>query len=349
MIRTVAIVGAGTMGGGIAITCMKAGLSVSVIDMSDTSLERMKHRAERHFTREVEKGRMTEEDAEAAQALLSLSVDLDKVSSADLVIEAVFEDLQIKRDLMTRIEPLLRSDCVIATNTSCLMVRDIAASLRHPDRMLGLHYFSPAEISPIVEVVSTDDTRPEALNKALGFLGTTGKTSLPCKDSPGFALNRFFCPYCNEAVRCLDEGLASTGQIDLIAQEDLEVAAGPFQVMNLIKPRIMLKAMESLAPLGPFYAPARGLTELGATEGSWEIEDPVEPVDANLRAAVADRLTGAILLPALDAIEEGVVSERDLDMGAKAALRFTRTPIVLRDQLAANDVERIVEVLRVRH
>lgn len=349
MIRTVAIIGAGTMGGGIAITCMKAGLSVSVIDMSDTSLKRMKHRAERHFAREVEKGRMAEEDAEAAQALLSLSVDLDDVSSADLVIEAVFEDLQVKRDLMTRIEPVLPSDCVIATNTSCLMVQDIAAPLRRPDRMLGLHYFSPAEISPIVEVVSTDDTDPEALNKALGFLSATGKTSLPCKDSPGFALNRFFCPYCNEAVRCLDEGLASTGQIDLIAQEDLGVAAGPFQVMNLIKPIIMLKAMESLAPLGPFYTSARGLAEIGATEGRWDIEDPVETVDADLRAAIANRLTGAILLPALDAIEEGVVSEQDLDMGAKAALRFARTPIVLRDQLPANDVERFVEALRARY
>lgn len=347
MIRSVAIFGGGTMGGGIALTCAKAGLRTTVIDTADGALDRLRARVHDHLAREVAKGRLDANRADDAVEHLVLSRDPHLVSGADLVIEAVHEDLEVKRGLMRRIEPLLKPQAIIATNTSCLLVRDIAAALDDPGRMLGLHYFSPAEISPIVELISTDATRPDLTDRVLAFLTATGKSPLPCKDSPGFALNRFFCPYCNEAVRLLDDGVATAGQIDAVACEALGVAAGPFRVMNLTKPVIMLKAMESLAALGPFYRPAEGLRAIGAALADWQIEEQPAPLSETVRRTVADRLTGALLLPATDAMAAGVVAPADLDRGARAALRFARSPVSLQADLPAAESMRLMALVGV--
>lgn len=283
MIASVAIFGAGTMGGGIAITCLKAGLPVVVIDTGDAALDRLRQRVSRHLAGDVERGRMTAAAATTA-----------------------------------------------------------AAVLQRPERMLGLHYFSPAEISPVVELISTEATRADVLVRASAFLASTGKSPLPCKDSPGFALNRFFCPYCNAAVRCLDAGLGTSGQIDRIARETFGLAAGPFRVMNLTKPVIMLKSLESLAPLGPVYEPAAGLIAIGARREDWQIEAEPAALPEDRARPIAERLLGAVLLPALAAMAEGVVSAANLDRGARAALRFERTPVTLRDSLPPGEVERLV-------
>ncbi|QFQ86039.1 hypothetical protein F8A10_00570 [Paracoccus kondratievae] len=347
MIRSVAIFGGGTMGGGIALSCAKVGLRTTVIDTTDGALDLLRVRIHDHLTREMAKGRLGANQADDAVEHLVLSRDPHLVSGADLVIEAVHEDLEVKRGLMRRIESLLKPQAIIATNTSCLLVRDIAAALDDPGRMLGLHYFSPAEISPIVELISTEATRPDLSEPVLAFLAATGKSPLPCKDSPGFALNRFFCPYCNEAVRLLDDGVATMGQIDAVACEALGVAAGPFRVMNLTKPVIMLKAMESLAVLGPFYRPADGLRALGAALADWQIDEQPATTSETVKRTIADRLTGALLLSAADAMAAGVVAPADLDRGARAALRFARTPVSLLADLPVAESTRLMALVDV--
>src|SRR5690606_31103349 len=152
---------------------------------------------------------------------------------------------------------------LIATNTSCLQVGDLAQHVAAPERFLGLHYFSPAQVNPLVEVVRGAATSEATVQAALAFTRATGKMPLLRKDSYGFAVNRFFCPYAAEAARLVDEELATTAQIDRLAESTLGVAAGPFRVQNLIKPRINLHAIRNLAPLGPFYAPADFLVRVG--------------------------------------------------------------------------------------
>ena len=342
MIRRVAIFGAGTMGGGIALTCIKAGLQTTVVDTSPAALVALRGRIEAHLSREVQKARLTGDQADAAVECLTLSTAAGAAVSADLVIEAVFEDLRVKQDLLKRLEPTLRPDTIIATNTSCLLVRDVASVLDDPGRMLGLHYFSPAEVNPVVEVIAPPQSRPEVRQAALAFLSQTGKSALPCADRPGFALNRFFCPFCNEAVRLLDEGIATTGQIDAMACAAFGLAAGPFRVMNLIKPAILLQAIQSLSPLGPNYTPAAGLQAIAADAGRWTIEADPAVVPPDVARLLTERLTGAALAPALEALAEGVVQAPDLDRGAKAALRFERNPVVLRDTLPKAEVDRLV-------
>ena len=204
MSHVVAIVGAGTMGSGIAISCLAAGLPVRLIDTTTTALDGARAKIAAHFQRQVDKARMSVEDAARYQAGLTLSDQISAASAATILIEAVFEDLAVKRKLMRAVEPLLADDCVIATNTSCLRVADIATALKRPERLLGLHYFSPAEINLVVELVRSEATAARAQVVAADLLAVTGKEVLNCRDSNGFAINRFFCPYCNEAVRCVD-------------------------------------------------------------------------------------------------------------------------------------------------
>ncbi|WP_018000506.1 3-hydroxyacyl-CoA dehydrogenase family protein [Paracoccus sp. N5] len=335
------IIGAGTMGGGIAITSLKAGIPTTVVDTTDAALDRLRDRIGRHLAREVEKGRMDAAGADAARRCLTVSTELGAVSGSALLIEAVFEDLAVKHELLSRVQGLLQPEAVIATNTSCLLVADIARALDDPGRLLGLHYFSPAEICPMVEVISTSETRAAIRRCALDFLARTGKSPLPCKDSPGFALNRFFCPYCNEAVQLLDEGIATPGQIDAVACASFGVPAGPFRVMNLTKPVIMLRAMQGLERLGVFYRPAQGLLRAGGEGADWLIDgDPPALPDA-ARQEVARRLTMALCRPAAEALAEGAVAPEDLDRGAREALRFQRTPVTLLGALSPDDRRRL--------
>lgn len=314
------------MGTGIAITSIKAGLPTVIVDTSEAALESAKKRVERYFARETEKGRMEESQVQTARQCLTMSTDLQASADRDIVVEAVFEDITIKRDLILRLQPLLRPETIIATNTSCLLVSDIAHVLNDPGRMLGLHYFSPAEISPTVEVISTSETRARVREDALAFLIQTGKSPLPCRDSPGFALNRFFCPYCNEAVRILEEEIASEAQIDAVACEIFGVPAGPFRVMNITKPVIMLRAMEGLARLGDHYLPASRLVQVGNSGESWVIDNDPPDLPPSIHKIIADRLINAICSPVSEVLSQDVVNAADLDRGARDALKFEKAP-----------------------
>lgn len=346
--RGVAILGAGTMGAGIAATCLVAGLPVRLIDNDPEALRRASGRIAAFLERQVANGRLAPERAAALPAALSTSADLSAAAPAAVVIEAVFEDLAVKRELMRRVEPLVSPDCVIATNTSCLRVGDIASVLARPERFLGLHYFSPAEVNPVVELVAAKATGAGALAAAREFLLATGKEPLPCRDSNGFALNRFFCPYCNEAVRCLEEGLARPGQIDAVACRTFELPLGPFAVMNIIHPRILLNAEQGLAALGDFYLPAALLRDTGEAGELWPIEPDSAPLPEARARLVAERLMGAVLLAGGEVVAEGVVEADELDRGARRALRFGKPPGALARALGPAETARLVAMARHR-
>ncbi|PVA09828.1 hypothetical protein DC366_11975 [Pelagivirga sediminicola] len=344
-ITSVAIIGAGTMGGGIAIGCLAAGLTTRVIDLDAGSLTTLHTRVQRFFDRAVEKERMSRAEADAAIGCLRTGNALADVVGADLVIEAVFEDRQVKRDVLADIGSHLAPDAIVATNTSALRVADLAASLPCPENFLGLHYFSPAEINPLVEVVSGPLTAAPTVAAALAFLERVGKTALPCRDSSGFAVNRFFCPYTNEAARLLDEGIATTGQIDHVACAAFDLAMGPFAVMNIVRPRIALNAVQNLAGLGAFYTPTAALIAAGETNEPWQIEDDPAPLPDAVQQQVADRLRAALFLPVLEAIGEDVAAPDDLDLGARMALRFGLPPVQAMRALGRARTEEVIEPL----
>lgn len=340
-VRHVAIIGAGTMGGGIAMTCLVAGLEVTVLERDQAQAEALRPRISRHLSRAVEKGRMDPETADRAEAALRLTTDAADIGDAELVIEAVFEDLAVKRELYERIVPHLAEGTVVATNTSALRVADLAGALPEPGDFLGLHYFSPAEVNPLVELVIGPQTGEAAVARARGFLERTGRTVLECRDAPGFVVNRFFCPYTNEAVRCLEEGLATTAQIDAVACEVFGLPMGPFAVMNIIKPRVNLHALRNLAPLGALYEPAAPLVTVGEKGSEWEIDTDPAPLGSEERETVAARLRGATFLAILEALDEEVAAPEAFDLGAERALRFGNPPVAQMRGLGRAETRRL--------
>lgn len=347
-ISRLGILGAGTMGSGIAMGAALAGVETLLVDIDRDRLAAALAEAERFYARGVEKGRLAEADAEAARARLRTADGVEAFADRELVVEAVFEDFDLKARVFEAISRAVAADALVATNTSCLRVGDLAAHVAGPERFLGLHYFSPAQVNPLVEVVRGTATSETAVEAALAFARATGKLPLLCRDSYGFAVNRFFCPYTNEAARLVDEGLGTPAQIDRVAQEALGVAAGPFLVQNIIKPRINLHAIRNLAPLGPFYAPADFLVRVGDAGESFGIgEDPGPAAETDL--LVAERLQGAAFLAVLEELDEAVASPADIDRGASVALKFGKPPCALMDALGRHAVEHRVAPLCQRY
>lgn len=340
--QRLAVIGAGLMGGGIALDAARHGIDVVVFDQRPDGVEKLKERAAKVYGRWVKNGRMAEADATAALARLTPAADLAAVGAADVVIEAVFEDLAVKRELFTALAPHLSPTAILATNTSALKVGDLAQGFAFAPRFLGLHYFSPAEVSPLVEVVRSDATSDATVDRALAFLKATRRTPLPCKDRPGFAINRFFCPYYNEATRIVEDGIAGTADVDQVAQERLGAAAGPFTVMNLIRPAVSAHAMTNLSSLGPFYTTSRILNAQAESGADWPLDGRVAGADLDL---VERRLLGALVLPALELEAEKVAAPEAVDQGAVLALKFKEGPFALMRRYGDASVEAAVRAL----
>ena len=340
-INRVGVVGAGTMGSGIATNIAQHGYDVRLFDIGQPQVDGAIEKARQFFAKGVERGRMSEEDAAAAGGRLSGGTDLAALSDCDLVIEAVFERLDIKTELFGKLVPLLRDDCLVATNTSCLKVGALADAVAGPGRFLGMHYFNPPAINPIVEVVRGEKTDAAAVDAALEFCAATEKMPVLCRDSSGFALNRFFCPYINEAVRLYDDGLATPFEVDRVAQDVLGAAAGPFVVINLVGTQVAYHAQQNLTELGAFYEPAASMARMGADGGTWEIGE-ASAADAARDKTIADRLMGSIFLALLQELDEEVATPADIDLGARHAFKFGKPPCALMDSLGAAEVERLL-------
>lgn len=346
MTTKLAVIGAGLMGGGIALDAARHGLMVTIYDSRANGVEMLRARAGEVYARWVKSGRMEPSDADGALARLRPASSLADIAGADLVIEAVFEDLQVKRDLYAALLPHLTARSVVATNTSALEVKALSEGFGFADRFLGLHYFSPAEVSPLVEVVRAPATSDATLARALAFLDETRRVPLACLDRPGFAINRFFCPYYNEATRLVEDGIAGPADVDGVARDRVGAAAGPFAVMNLIRPQVAAHAVANLASLGAFYTPSRTLEAQAHSGASWSLDESKPSADLD---AVEQRLLGALALPAMELVCEGVATPAEVDRGAMLALKFKYGPFALMRRHSAEFVEQAVLSLCRRH
>lgn len=341
--ETIGIVGAGTMGSGIAQGATINGYRVRLHDRDAAALQRGLAGIRDSLGRAVAKGKMTAGQAEDALSRLVPAERLDALADASLVVEAVIEVRRAKEELFRVLSEILQGDAVIATNTSSMKVDDLAAAVVRPARFLGLHYFFPAAVNPLVEVVRGSATSAKAMDRAFAFVRTCGKQPIACRDQFGFAVNRFFVPYLNEAVRLADEG-ADPGAVDAAAREAFQTAAGPFRVMDLTKPAIALHSTRTLAQLGPFYAPAPGLVRIGGTGGNWNPDPEAAP-----RPDAAARLQAAVFLAVLQELEEEVANPADIDLGAKLGLQWGWQPCAAMTALGREAVEAMVAPLAARY
>ena len=244
-IQRVGVVGLGTMGAGIAQVCIQAGVETVGREVSDELGERARERIAHYLGRGVEKGRLTAEERDAALARLTTTTELSDLAGCDLVIEAVVEELDAKREIFAGLDRLLPS-AVLATNTSALPVREIAAATERPERVVGMHVFNPAPVLPLVEVVQPEGSSDEAVATAFAFAERIGKRPIRCRDTPGFVVNRILIPLLNDCVRVLDEASVTPEDLDTAMTAGVNWPIGPCALIDLIGVDVHVHASDAL-------------------------------------------------------------------------------------------------------
>jgi 3-hydroxybutyryl-CoA dehydrogenase len=245
-IRTVGVVGLGTMGAGIAQVCVQAGFDVVGREVNQELGERGRATVDRYLTRGVEKGRLTQHERDAALGRLRIVTDVGELSGCDVVIEAIVEDLGAKRELFAELDGLVAEDAILATNTSALSVTAIAGATSRPERVVGMHFFNPAPVLPLVEVVRTELTDKRVYDDAFAFVDRLGKEPIRCNDTPGFVVNRILIPLLNDCVRVLDEARVTPEDVDRAMRFGTSWPIGPCALIDLIGVDVHVHASEAL-------------------------------------------------------------------------------------------------------
>ncbi|MBR2118319.1 MAG: 3-hydroxybutyryl-CoA dehydrogenase [Afipia sp.] len=264
MIETVGIIGAGTMGNGIAQISAAAGLAVVMVDISDAAVSRGVATIGGSLDRLVKKEKMTAADRDAVLVRITATTDKSKLSSCDLVIEAATENEELKIKILKDLCANLQPRALVATNTSSISVTRLAAATDRPDRFIGMHFFNPVPVMQLLELIRGLQTSDDTHAKALAFAQRVGKVAVTAKNSPGFAVNRILCPMINEAVFALQEGIASAEEIDAGMKLGCNHPIGPLALADMIGLDTMLSVMEVFYTgfNDPKYRPAPLLKEM---------------------------------------------------------------------------------------
>jgi 3-hydroxybutyryl-CoA dehydrogenase len=233
-IKKVGVVGCGLMGSGIVEVCAKAGYEVVVSEINDEFLQKGLERLNKSLSRAVSKGKATQEEMDAALARVKGTTDMADFAPCDLVIEAAIENMELKKEIFAELDGILRPEAIIGSNTSSLCVTEMASATKRGDKVLGIHFFNPVPIMPLLELVCTILTSDETLAVVREFGQSVGKTTVLAKDTPGFIVNRLLIPYLLHAVRIYEDGLATKEDIDTAIKLGLNHPMGPLALLDLV-------------------------------------------------------------------------------------------------------------------
>jgi 3-hydroxybutyryl-CoA dehydrogenase len=233
-VKTVGVLGAGLMGHGIAQVAAQAGYDVVLREVDDDRLAKGVGKIEKQLARAVEKGKLEQAEAEAVRGRIATTTDYAQLADCDLVIEAITEDLALKLEMWRELDPIVKPGAWFATNTSSLAVVDQAAATTRPERFLGLHFFNPAQVMPLVEVIRAVTTSDEAFQAGLDFGAKLGKKTVQTRDSAGFIVNRLLVPYLLDAIRAYEEGVGSIAEIDDAMKAGAGHPMGPLTLADFV-------------------------------------------------------------------------------------------------------------------
>jgi 3-hydroxybutyryl-CoA dehydrogenase len=245
-VHTVGVVGLGAMGAGIAQLAIEAGYDVVGREVTADLGERARERIAHFLQRKVDKGRMEADERDAALGRLALTTSLGDLAECDLVIEAIVEELHAKTALVAELEQIVRPEAIIATNTSALSVTEIAAAVSTPERVVGMHFFNPAPLMPLVEIVQAQLSSDEAVDTAFAVGERLGKTPVRCHDTPGFVVNRILIPLLNDCIRVLDEARVTPEALDRAMTAGAGWPMGPCALVDLVGIDVHVHASEAL-------------------------------------------------------------------------------------------------------
>ncbi len=336
----VGVIGSGAMGVGIAQVAAEAGHTVMLYDNNPDALGRAQSSLIYLFAGLVSKGKRTQEEATATLTRITFATEVMSLANCGLVIEAIVEDLALKRRLFAELDEFCATDCLLATNTSSLSVTAIAAATRHPERVLGLHFFNPAPLMQLVELVPAAQSAADLLDRARGILSGWGKICVEARDTPGFIVNRVARPYYSEALRIYEEGLASPAEIDA-AMEAIGFRMGPFHLMDFIGHDVNFRVTEHLfhafwgeARYRPSFAQQRLLDAgyLGKKSGrgfysfheSGQPQREVSRLSPKQATAIQDRMLALLINEAADALHFGIASASDIDRAVQLGVKYPK-------------------------
>lgn len=356
----IGVVGSGAMGSGIAQIAATAGHQVWLYDNNPDALQRSRSKLEKIMNRLVEKNRLTGAEAQDIQGRITYTESIYDLGGAGLVVEAIIEDLAIKKALFEQLEDILESEAILATNTSSLPVAAIAAACKKPERVLGLHFFNPAPLMALVEVVPAVQTSEAIVDQCYALMRDWGKVPVKTKDTPGFIVNRVARPFYGEALRILEEGVADEATIDWAMTELGGFRMGPFTLMDYIGHDVNYKVTETVFAAfyyDPRYKPSfaqKSLVEAGylgrkTGRGFYDYQEGAEKKhpkkDAELGQMIVDRIVIMLINEAADALFLGVASREDIDLAMTKGVNYPKGLLTWADEIGIDTVvERLDEL-----
>lgn len=356
----IGVLGAGTMGAGIAQVAAQAGHETVLVDVNETQLEKAKSGIEKVWTRMVEKGTLTEAEKETMLGKLMFSPVMNDFAGCGMIIEAIVEKLEVKHTVFQAMEAVVGDKCILASNTSSLSIASIGSVLKNPSRVIGIHFFNPAPLMPLVEIIPAVQTSAETLNTAKSIIDSWKKVTVVCKDTPGFIVNRVARPFYGEALRIYEEGVADFATIDWAMTTIGGFKMGPFTLMDYIGNDINYTVTETV--FAAFYYDPRfkpsftqkrhmeaGFLGRKSGRGYYDYAEGAmmpEPIkDEVLGKAVFERIIVMLINEAFDALFLNVASREDIDLAMTKGVNYPKGLLAWADELGLPFVLRKLEDL----
>ena len=358
----VSIIGAGTMGAGIAQIAATNDHEVCLYDSFDGAIETAETKLKKILDRLVEKKRITQKENETILGKINFTKNIKEIQGSGLVIEAIIESLEIKQKVFTEIESLVDDNCIIASNTSSLSIASIASACKKAERVVGIHFFNPAPLMPLVEIIPAVQTSEDTLNKAKSIIDSWGKVTVITKDTPGFIVNRVARPFYGEALRIYEEGVADFATIDWALKEIGGFRMGPFELMDYIGNDINYMVTETV--FTTFYFDARykpSFTQkrmmeagyLGRKSGrgyyDYSKDIPKANEDRDLGKQILWRVLAMLINEATDALFLNIASKEDIDLAMTKGVNYPKGLLAWADEIGLKNVLNQLEGLQTEY
>jgi len=348
----VGIIGSGTMGSGIAQVAATSGCSVKLYDTNIDALYKAENTLDKILSRLIEKGRIDSAEKSRIQSNIDYVNSLDELGNSNLTIEAIVEDLDIKKKVFEHLETYVSEDCILASNTSSLSIASIASALKKPERCIGIHFFNPAPLMKLVEVVPAIQTSEEVLSKSVDVITNWKKTVAVAKDTPGFIVNRVARPYYGEALRIYEEGIADFATIDWSLKTIGGFRMGPFELMDFIGNDVNYAVTESVFTAFYFdsrYKPSftqKRLAEAGylgrkSGKGYYDYSEgtakPNPTEDKILGDKIFNRVLVMLINEATDALFLNIASAEDIDNAMTKGVNYPKGLLAWADEIGIDN------------